>query len=411
MKLSQMFGKPNKEFTKYDSISHELLIRGGFIDQLGSGLFSILPLGKKVLTHIENVIREEMNAIGGQEIQMPLLHPKKIWEESGRWDAFDVLFKTKSRHGEAEYGLAPTHEEVVTPLARKAIRSYRDLPLYVYHITEKFRDEARAKSGILRGREFGMKDLYSFSKTHEEFSEFYQKAMDSYLRIFSRCGMNDVKITEASGGTFTKKHSHEFNVITPAGEVDLIYCDTCTFAQNIEITKLREGHKCPQCEGKMLANKAVEVGNIFDLGTKFCESFDLRFTDVDSKKKYPFMGCYGIGTTRMLGAVVELNNDKYGIMWPKEIAPYQVVLCDISKDNKPFADLIYRTLIAEKIDVLYDDRESVSAGEKLKTADLIGVPVRLVISDNTKEGIEWKERTEAKYYLKTYEEVLSLLKG
>lgn len=407
MKFSNLFGRPNKDYTKYDSISHELLTRGGFIDQLGSGLFNILPLGKRVLTKIEDIVREEMNDIGGQEIQMPLIHPKANWIESGRWDTVDVLFKTKSNYGDAEYALAPTHEETVTPLAKKSIKSYRDLPLAVYHITQKFRDEPRPKSGILRGREFTMKDLYSFHETHEDLMKFYKLATDAYLKVFARCGLTEVKITEASGGAFTKKYSHEFNVITPAGETDLIYCDTCSFAQNTEITKLKEGNKCPQCSGKLLINKAIEIGNIFDLGTKFSESFKVKFTDKAGKEQFPFMGCYGIGISRILGTIVEVSNDKYGIVWPKSVAPYNVVLTDISKKNKTYADLIYRTLVADGVDVLYDDREKVSPGEKLKTADLIGVPIRLVISDNTGEGIEWKDRTETKYYLKSYQEALA----
>jgi prolyl-tRNA synthetase len=410
MKLSNLFGKPNKDYTKYDCISQELLIRGGFIDQVASGIFNILPMGKKVLTKIEDIVREEMNDIGGQEVQMPLLQPKILWTESGRWDTMDNLFKTKSNFGDAEYGLAPTHEETVTPLAKKTIRSYRDLPLAVYHITQKFRDEPRPKSGILRGREFTMKDLYSFHESHEDLMKFYKLATEAYLKAFTRCGLENIKITEAGGGAFTKKHSHEFNIITPAGETDLVYCDTCTFAQNTEITKLKAGGKCPECDGILKMDRAIEVGNIFDLGTKFSESFKVKFTDKEGKEKFPFMGCYGIGISRILGTIVEVSNDKYGIIWPKSVAPYDVILSDISKNNKDYADLIYRTLMSEGVDVLYDDREKVSPGEKLKTADLIGIPIRLVISDNTKEGIEWKERSEIKYYLKSVEEVMSILK-
>lgn len=409
MRYSQIFGKTTDEVSKkYDSKSHELLIKAGFIDQVAAGIFNILPLGKRVLDNIENIIREEMNKLGAQEVLMPSLHPKVLWETTDRWDSVDVLYKTKSRHG-AEYGLGPTHEEIATPLAKKFVKSYRDLPLYLYHITAKYRDEPRPKSGILRGREFGMKDLYSFNENHGDLISFYQKITEAYLTIFKRCGLNEIKITEASGGSFTKKYSHEFNVITPAGEVNLIYCGNCSFAQNIEIGKLKAKEKCPNChQGVLKIDKAIEVGNIFDLGTKFSESFDLKYIDKHGEAHLVFMGCYGIGTTRLLGAVVEINHDKCGIIWPKEIAPFNCHLINLSADNAKYADLIYRTL-SSKNSVLYDDRANISAGEKLALADLIGIPVRLVISDRTGKNIEWKERTDKKISLLPINQVIDRL--
>ncbi|GIW64950.1 MAG: hypothetical protein KatS3mg092_0883 [Patescibacteria group bacterium] len=260
MLYSKLFGKTKKEVKEYDSISHKLLTQAGFIDQVASGIFEYLPLGKRVLAKIENIIKEEMNAIDAQEVLMPLLHPKNLWEKTDRWNSVDVLFKVKSQWSN-EYALAPTHEETVTPLAKKFINSYKDLPLALYHITTKFRDEKRAKSGILRGREFGMKDLYSFHTDKKDLENYYQKVIDAYLKIFKRCGLDDIKITEASGGSFTKKFSHEFNVITPAGEVDLIYCSNCSFAQNEEIAK--EKNNCPKCGHKLEKNRAIEIGNIF----------------------------------------------------------------------------------------------------------------------------------------------------
>jgi len=409
MRYSKLFGKTIKEISnKYESRSHELLTRAGFIDQVASGIYNILPLGTKVMTKIEEIIRQEMNNIGGQEIAMPLLHPKTLWQKTERWQTVDILFKTKSRFG-YEYVLAPTHEEIVVPLAKKWIKSYRDLPLYLYHITEKFRDEPRPKSGILRGREFGMKDLYSFHENHDDLLAFYQKVIKAYLKIFTRCGLNNVKITEASGGSFTKKYSHEFNVTTSAGEVDLIFCNTCNFTQNKEISKLKTGAKCQKCEdGILKTGKAIEVGNIFDLGTKFSEAFNFCFIGRDSQSHIPVMGCYGIGTTRLLGAMVEVGNDKKGIIWPKEVTPYHCHLVNLSHLSN-ISDLVYNTLKAEKIDVLYDDRENISAGEKLATADLIGIPIRLVVSERTKNNIEWKERTEEKKILLSVSEIIEKL--
>ncbi len=287
---------------------------------------------------------------------MPALHPKTLWQQTNRWETVDVLFKTKSQFGQ-EYALAPTHEETVTPLAKKFIKSYKDLPLALYHITPKFRDEPRPKSGILRGREFGMKDLYSFHANKYDLLAFYKKVTKAYLKIFSRCGLEQIKITEASGGSFTKKFSHEFNVVTPAGEVDLIYCQNCDFAQNEEISQLKPTDKCPKCAGSIKKNRAIEVGNIFDLGTRFSEAFDLKFTDKSGKQQFPFMGCYGIGTTRLVGAIVEVYHDKAGIIWPKSVAPYQVHLLGLDLKDKNVRDNcnnIYNQLLKNGIEVLFE---------------------------------------------------------
>lgn len=403
MLYSKLFGKSSKKPPqKAEAKNHELLTQAGFIDQVASGIYNLLPLGWLVVSKIENIVREEMEKIGAQEIAMPLLHPKNLWQATDRWNTVDVLFKIKSRFGQ-EYALAPTHEETVVPLAKKWIKSYRDLPLALFHITEKFRDEPRPKSGILRGKEFRMKDLYSFHKDHQDLFNYYQKVIISYLKIFSRCGLSEIKITEASGGTFTKKYSHEFNVLTQAGEVELIYCPKCNFAQNKEVTQYKNGDKCPKCGYKGLTfSKAIEVGNIFDLGTRFAEAFDLKFVDNDGQKKPCFMGCYGIGTTRLMGAIVEVSHDEKGIIWPKEIAPYQVILVGLDLEEneiKNFAYKIYYLLQEKKVSVLFDDRKEVSAGEKLVNADLLGIPYRLVISKKTKEKIEIKKRTENKIKL------------
>lgn len=411
MYYSTFFGKTQKHVAQqFESKNHELLTKAGFIDQVASGIFILLPLGKMVLSNIEAIIREEMNAIGGQEILMPSLHPKALWTQTGRWDSVNILFKTKSRYGN-EYGLGPTHEETVTPLAKKFIKSYRDLPLALYHITPKFRDEPRPKSGILRGREFGMKDLYSFHADADDLARYYKTVTEAYLKIFSRCGLKNVKITEASGGDFTKKLSHEFNIITPAGEVTLIHCNTCSFAQNEEIHTAPAESACPACKkGILQENRAVEIGNIFDIGTRFSEAFDLKFTDKDAVEHFPIMGCYGIGTTRLMGAVVEVSHDEKGIVWPESLAPFQMHLIGLdTKDESVISKTreVYTMLKEKNIAVLYDDREDISAGQKFADADLIGIPIRLVVSKKTGEKVEYKKRGENNITLMSVEDILS----
>ncbi len=414
MLYSKLFGKTQKQIPqRFESKNHELLIKGGFIEQIGSGIFSLLHLGTIVITKIENIVREEMNKIGAQEILMPSLHPKSLWVQTGRWETVRDLFKVKSRYGQ-DYTLAGTHEEIVTPLVKKLIRSYRDLPLALYHITPKFRDEPRPKSGILRGREFRMKDLYSFHTSKEDLLSYYQKISDAYLTIFAKCGLKEVKITQASGGSFTKKFSHEFNVVAAAGEVDLIYCSHCQFAQNIEVVAAEKTETCPQCLKRGLKKaRAIEIGNIFDLGSKFSEAFDLKYRDKNGKENYIQMGCYGIGTTRLMGAIVEIHNDEKGIIWPKNVAPYQVHLVGLDlKNNLVYKKAleVYNTLLNENVEVLFDDRTDVTAGEKFSDADLIGNPVRLVVSQRTGDKIEYKERKEDKTNILTYEEVLKRIK-
>jgi len=412
MLYSKIFGKTKKEVKKYEAKNQEILTKAGFIDQVGAGIYTLLPLGKSVLLKIENIIREEMNSIGAQEIEMPLLHPKALWEQTQRWETVDVLFKTKSQTGQ-EYGLAPTHEEIVTPLVKKYINSAKDLPLSLYHITTKFRDEPRPKSGILRGREFRMKDLYSFHKDKEDLNRFYQKVIEVYLKIFQRCGLKEVKITEASGGSFTKKFSHEFNILTKAGEVDLIYCSDCSFAQNEEINMKKQYKTCPKCKNFLKKGKAIELGNIFDLGERFSKEFDLKFIDKNGQEKYIIMGCYGIGTTRLIGTIVEVYNDEKGIIWPKEVAPYQVHLLGLNLEEKKVKERCYNyyeRLKNQGISVLFDDREEVFAGEKLTDADLIGIPYRLVISKKTAEKVEIKKRNEIKSKIIYLEQAIKLLK-
>lgn len=413
MLYSKLFGKTKKEVKRYEAKNQELLVKAGFIDQVGAGIYTFLPLGRRVLAKIEAIIRQEMDRIGAQEIEMPLLHPKTLWEQTQRWQSVDVLFKTKSQYGQ-EYALAPTHEETVTPLVKKFLKSGKDLPIALYHITKKFRDEPRPKSGILRGREFGMKDLYSFHKDKADLHQYYQKVIAAYLRIFNRCGLKEVKITEASGGSFTKKFSHEFNVLTNAGEVDLIFCPSCSFAQNEEIATTKEKDPCPKCQTPLKNGKAIEVGNIFDLEDRFSQPFDLKFIDENGKERYVVMGCYGIGTTRLIGAIVEVYHDEKGIIWPKEVTPYHAYLAGLNFEEenvKKRCYNYYQRLKEEGVDILFDDRENISTGEKLTDADLIGIPYRLIISKKTGDNIEIKKRDESESKIISLNALIKLLKN
>ncbi|MDO8529932.1 MAG: aminoacyl--tRNA ligase-related protein [bacterium] len=399
MLQSKLFYKTNKNKPMdIGSVSHDLLTRAGYIDQLMAGVYSFLPLGFRVLKNIENIIRKNMEEIGGQEILMPSLHPKENWVKTGRWDSVDVLFKLKGA-GDKEYALGSTHEEVVAPLAKKVVFSYRDLPLYVFQIQNKFRDELRAKSGILRTREFLMKDLYSLHVNQEGLDKYYEVAAKAYENIFKEVGIGKITYrTLASGGTFSK-YSDEFQTITEAGE-DLIYiCTKCSLAVNKEIKA--ETPACTKCgNGEFEEKKAVEVGNIFKLGTKFSTPFDLKFTDKDAHEKPVLMGCYGIGLGRLLGAIVEASHDDKGIIWPKSVAPFLVHVIGVENNPKikKAAQKLYTDLQKQNIEVLYDDRENKTAGEKFGESDLLGIPYRVVISERTlkENSVEVKERASEK---------------
>lgn len=404
MRWSQSFIRTIKNIPK-DEVSKnaQLLIQGGYIDKLMAGVYTYLPLGLRVLKKIENIVREEMVSAGGQEVLMPALQPKDIWQTTGRWDSLDVLFRFVSHYTKNELVLGPTHEEVLVPLAKKIILSHKDLPQYVFQIQTKFRDEKRAKSGILRGREFLMKDLYSFHKDEKELDAYYEKMTATYKRIFKRLGIgNQTYLTFASGGTFSK-YSHEFQTLTEAGE-DIIYlCEKCQMAINKEI--ISEQKACPQCSNKNLVEKkAVEVGNIFKLKTKYSHQFQLAYINEKGTSEEVMMGCYGIGLSRAMGTAVEVFGDKKGIVWPESIAPFRFHLIAInSKDDKKAAkeaDKIYEYLIRGGQEVFYDDRDNKSAGEKFSDADLMGIPVRLVVSAKTlakgKGIVEIKKRDKEK---------------
>ena len=402
MRQSQLFTKTRKEASSEEvSRNAELLIRGGFIHKELAGVYSYLPLGLRVLKKIENIIREEMNKVGGQEVLMSSMQPKENWEKTGRWETMTDLYKVSDISGR-EVALGPTHEEIVVPILKNYVSSYKNFPknssLAIYQIQNKFRMELRAKSGILRGREFMMKDMYSFHTSAEDFEKFYEKMKEIYKTIFDRVGIGHLTyLTFASGGTFSK-YSHEFQTITSLGE-DTIYIDEASgTALNKEVLNDEVLIQFHLIKEKLVEHKSIEVGNIFDLKTKYSKPFDLSFTD-DQEQKHPvLMGCYGIGLSRLMGTVVEVLSDDKGIIWPESIAPFQVHLLALGEDKevKEQAGKVYESLERNNIEVLFDDREGISAGEKFADADLLGMPYRVVVSERSlkEKGIEIKKRNK-----------------
>lgn len=387
MKQSQLFTKTRKDAPK-DEVSKnaQLLIRAGYIHKEMAGVYAFLPLGLRVFNNIVSVIREEMNAIGGQELSMTALQDPAPWKASGRWDdkAIDVWFKTDLKSG-GQLGLGTTHEEPVTALMSEYISSYRDLPSAVYQFQTKFRNELRAKSGIMRTREFTMKDMYSFSRTEEEFRKFYETAAVAYKKVFERVGLGAVTYrTFASGGSFSK-FSDEFQAVSEAGE-DIIYVhEGKRVAVNKEVYTDEILADLGLKKGELVEKKAIEVGNIFPLATRFSEALNLKYKDEVGKDQFPIMGCYGIGPARVMGTVAELLSDDKGLVWPEEIAPFGVHLIELANGNKEVsteAAEIYKELTDAGIEVLWDDRDA-RAGEKFADSDLLGLPLRIVVSEKT----------------------------
>ncbi len=399
MRYSQLFGRTSKSIpADADSINAKLLTQGGFIQKEISGVYNYLPLGLRVLTKIQNIIREEMNKIGGQEILMPTMTQEESWVTTGR-HTMDVLFHLKGQGG-TNLVLNPTHEEVVTPLAQKYIFSYRDLPFYVYQIQNKFRNEARAKSGLLRGREFNMKDLYSFHADEEDLNRYYEIVKQAYYKIYQRLGIGDITVlTFASGGSFSQ-YSHEFQTLCANGEDTIYLCEKCKLAVNKEIIDIQK--TCPECgSGDLKTVKAIEVGNIFKLRNKYSKAFNFCYSDKNGQEKIVEMGCYGLGPSRTMGAIVECLHDDKGIIWPETISPYQIhlVALDLHDETiKSKAENLYQKLLDKNIEVLYDDRQDITAGTKFADADIIGIPTRLVISKRSLENgsVESKKRNQEK---------------
>lgn len=384
MKLSSSLSQTSKTVAHdADSVNAKLLTQAGFINKEAAGVYSYLPLGRRVLAKIEQIIREEMNAIGSEEILMPALTPLENWKKTGRADV-EIAFRPTEKTV-----LGWSHEEIVTPLAKTRIKSYRDLPLAVYQIQTKFRNEPRAKSGLLRGREFLMKDLYSFHADRKDLEKFYAEVQKAYFRVFERVGLKSYLVS-AGGGEFTENISHEFQVLTDAGEDHLKICEQCEIGWNAEM----EIGKCETCGGELAEKKGSEIGNIFDLDAKYSDAFDLKFANEKGEQQKVLMGCYGIGVSRLVATIAEIHHDDAGLVWPEQVAPFAIHLISLGEDKA--AEKIYQEL-STKTDVLFDNRD-ISAGAKFADADLIGCPLRVVVSKKTLEkgGVEVKNRNTEK---------------
>jgi len=400
MKVSQLITKTRKDAPGDETAKNaQLLIKAGYVQKEMAGVYSFLPLGLRVLDNICQIIREEMNAIGGQELRMTTLQDPEIWEATDRWDdnKVDVWFKTKLKN-DTEIGLGPTHEEPVTRIMKNRINSYKDLPLLAYQIQTKFRNEIRAKSGVMRGREFLMKDLYSFSRNKEEHEQIYETIKEAYVRVFNRLGIGEQTfLTFASGGMFSQ-YSHEFQTLTEAGE-DTIYLDRKKkIAVNEEVYNNQVLGDLGLNRDELEEVKAAEVGNIFTLAEKFSGPLNLEYSDDNGQVQTVFMGSYGIGPSRLVGVITELLADERGLVWPKNISPFDVYIVQLGSDDaiSHAAAEVVASLEAQGLEVLHDDRDA-TAGEKFNDADLLGIPYRVVISKKTIEAdcYEVKRRTDA----------------
>ena len=418
MRQSTLFTKTKRDAPKDEIATNaKLLIRGGYVHKELAGVYTFLPIGLLVHKRIENIIREEMNAIGGQEILMTTLQDPAIWEKSGRWDdkVVDNWFKTELKNGQA-LGIASTHEEPLVRLLTQFMDSYKDLPLAIYQFQTKFRNELRVKSGLMRTREFVMKDLYSFSRTEEEFRTFYEECARAYKTIFERVGIGDVTYrTIAAGGSFTSGFTDEFQTVSRAGE-DTIYIDREKgIAINKEVLNEKTIEKFGLTTETLEEKKSIEVGNIFPLGTKYADALGLFYVDSDGEKNPVVMGSYGIGLGRLMGAVVEVHHDERGIIWPSTIAPFSAHLLALgdSEETVKKAEKLYKILLNATVDVLFDDRQGISAGKKLISADLLGIPERIVVSEKTiaENKVELKERSVGEATLITTDDLIRRLKG
>lgn len=411
MKQSELFTKTVKETPRGAVfISHQLLLRGGFIYQIASGMYALLPLGLRVFKKIENIIREEFDKIGIQELLMSLLHPAELWKKTGRFkSAGQELWKIKSRRGE-EMVLAMTHEETIAAIAADTFRSETELPVIVNQFQLKVRDEERPRGGLLRLREFIMQDAYSFDKDERGLDKSFQIMVDIYKKIFRKIGLPVIPV-KASTGLMGGLDSYEFMVISESGEDRIAFCPKCKFAANVEVLKGKEN--CPQCGTKMETKKSIEVAHAFKLGTKYSQVMNIYYEDHQSKKHLVYMGCYGIGLERVIATLVEVQHDGNGIIWPCSVAPFDIHLLALGSGEKVItvkiektAEKIYQDLQKSGIEVLYDDRKNKTAGEKFADCDLIGMPYRVVISERTlkQNAVEIKKRDSQKIKLVKIEE-------
>ncbi len=412
MKQSLLFVPTLKDAPKDAEVkSHKLMSRAGLIKQVAAGIYTYLPLGYKVIKNIEEIIRQELEKIDASELLMPALQPSDLWMESGRWDEYGPeLMRLQDRKGR-DFCLGPTHEEIITQVVRDYISSYKKLPFALYQIQTKFRDEMRPRFGLMRGREFIMKDAYTFSPTEEDLDIWYKKFTKAYIDIFKRCGL-ETKIVSSDVGQIGGDEADEFMVMSEVGEDNITYCNKCNYGANQEHSGLNEGDPCPKCGADLLVARGIEVGNIFKLGTKYSESMNAKFMDQNGKPKPVIMGCYGLGISRTLMASVEQHSTENAIIWPKEISPYQVHIIPVNYKNEEQHDLaleIYSTLRENGIEVLLDDRFE-RAGVKFKDADLIGIPFRIIVGKDATEGkVEFVNRYKDEKQLVNKSDILDYI--
>ncbi|OGY30757.1 MAG: hypothetical protein A3C02_03200 [Candidatus Andersenbacteria bacterium RIFCSPHIGHO2_02_FULL_45_11] len=407
MKYSSYYLKTNKEAKSLESINATLLQKGGFVEQVMAGVYAFLPIGLRVLNKIETIVREEMDKVGS-ELLLPALSPKSLWEQSGRLNTIDVLFEVRGANdlarakNSASYILNPTQEEIMTTIVRHYAMSYKDLPLAVYQIQTKFRSEPRAKSGLMRGREFRMKDLYSFHETAEDLDRFYDEMKSVYARVFDRMGLGHAThLTLAGGGDFTSNFSHEFQTVCETGEDIIFYDEKEKIWKNKEVAS-EELQKTAE------SVRASEVGNIYRFGTKYSDSFDHIITQQNGDKSAVHTGSYGIGTSRLMGVLVEKFHDEKGIMWPESVAPFTVYLAGLNRDDDATiaaADAAYTALEEAGVETLYDDRDT-GTGAKFADAELLGIPWRVVVSKKTAGKLEVTSRATNETHLLEISEFL-----
>lgn len=413
MRLSQNFTKTRKQAPADEQAKNaQLLIRAGFVHKEMAGVYAFLPLGKRVLDNIAQIVREEMNAVGGQEVQMTVLQPKELFERTDRWDdtKVDNWFKTKLSNG-TELGMGLTHEEPIVNSVGEYINSYKDLPVLVYQIQSKFRNELRAKSGLLRGREFVMKDMYSFARSQEEHDQIYEKIAAAYTKVYERLGVGaETYRTYADGGIFTKKFSDEFQTISPVGEDTIYVHEGKHIAVNKEVYTDENLTKLGLDKQDLVEKRGVEVGNIFPLESKYTDALGVHYTDESGEEQSIIMGCYGIGISRLVGLLAEHFSDDKGLIWPENIAPAKVYLVQIGQESRVVADELYEALKARGIAVIYDDRDE-RPGAKFADSELMGIPYRITVSDRllANEKFEFTPRETGVMELLTREELLAKL--
>ncbi len=417
MRQSQLFTKTRRE-APADEVSRNaiLLMRAGFVNKELAGVYSYLPLGWRVINKIRKIVAEEMEKIGSTEFLMSSIQEKAVWEKTNRWsdEAVDIWFKSKLKNG-SEIGFGWSHEEPITELMKSHVSSYEHLPVYVHQFQTKMRNEERAKAGIMRCREFIMKDMYSYSRDEAEHMAFYERATEAYLNVYRRLGLGDITyVTSASGGVFTDKFSHEFQTVCEAGEDNIYIHKNGTLAVNEEVFTDETLSKLGMKRGDFELKKAAEVGNIFTFGTEKCEQLGLFFKDEAGERRPAYLGSYGVGVTRLMGVLAEVFSDEKGLKWPKAVAPYRVHLISLgaSENVQTLAEEVHRTLAAEGIEVLYDDRD-LRAGEKFADADLIGLPTRVVVSEKSIESklFETKDRGSDEVKMLSLEHLIAELKN